>query len=86
MDLGHGDLFAASMESLLDVAADGSPECRIHSLNILRTLYRESRLSQVIGPYVARGLMLAISGFEALDWPVSLIYCFIYFLILTEVF
>ena len=72
VELGRGQLFAQSMEVLLDVAGSGPwPESRIHSLNIMRTLYRESRLSQVIGPYVARGLILAIAGFEAQDWPVT---------------
>jgi len=60
------------MESLLEIAAyEKASECRIHALNILRNLYRESRLNQVIGPYVARGLILSISGFEAPDWPVK---------------
>jgi hypothetical protein len=59
------------MESLLEIAAnEKASECRIHALNILRNLYRESRLNQVIGPYVARGLILSITGFEAPDWPV----------------
>lgn len=60
------------MESLLNIAANGETECRIHSLNILRTLYRESRLNQVIGPYVGRGMQLAIEGFDAALWPVFL--------------
>ena len=72
VELGRGQLFAESMEVLLEVAGGSSrPESRIHSLNIMRTLYRESRLSQVIGPYVARGLILAIAGFQAQDWPVT---------------
>lgn len=66
VELGRKELFELSVESLLGLASKGS----IHALNILRTLYRESRLNRVIGPYVARGLMLAIGGFEANDWPV----------------
>lgn len=70
MELGQTELFASSVESLLSVASSESVESRIHALNILRALYRESRLNQVIGPYVAQGLMLAIAGFEAQHWPV----------------
>lgn len=70
VELGGSDLFSKSMNSLLGIASEGSAECRIHALNILRTLYRESRLNQVIGPHVARGLILSITGFEAQDWPV----------------
>ena len=69
VEMGRDELFAYSMESLLTMA---SSKGSIHSLNILRSLYRESRLNQVIGPYVARGLMIAISGFEANDWAVRL--------------
>lgn len=70
VELGRGELFAGTVESLLEIASGSESECRIHALNILRTLYRESRLNQVIGPYIARGLMLSIAGFEASDWPV----------------
>lgn len=69
--MGSGELFKNTIESLLEIASNGvSNECRIHALNILRNLYRESRLNQVIGPYVARGLILSVTGFEAPDWPV----------------
>jgi hypothetical protein len=71
------------MESLLEIAAnEKASECRIHALNILRNLYRESRLNQVIGPYVARGLILSITGFEAPDWPVRFLMrfsCLVFF-------
>ncbi|KAI9564730.1 hypothetical protein GHT06_008471 [Daphnia sinensis] len=70
VEMGSGELFKNTIESLLEIASNGvAHECRIHALNILRNLYRESRLNQVIGPYVARGLILSITGFEAPDWP-----------------
>lgn len=71
VEMGRGELFNRTIESLLNIATDGLSECRIHAMNILRNLYRESRLNQVIGPYVARGLMLSITGFEAPDWAVN---------------
>lgn len=68
--MGRGELFSDTIIALLDIASQATSENRIHALNILRNLYRESRLNQVIGPYIARGLMLSITGFEAADWPV----------------
>ena len=70
VDVGRGELFSISLRALLDGASSGIPESRLHCLNILRNIYRESRFNQLIGPYVARGLMVAITGFEASDWPV----------------
>lgn len=74
--MGRGELFSICLGALLSEASSGLGNSRLHCLNILRNLYRESRLNQLIGPYVARGLMVAITGFEAPDWPVifSLIF------------
>lgn len=68
--MGRGELLSISLNVLLDAASSGSIESRLHCLNILRNIYRESRLNQLIGPYVAKGLMIAITGFEASYWPV----------------
>ena len=72
VEMGRGESFSNCIETLLNITTNGTKDCKIHALNILRNLYRESRLNQVIGPYVARGLMLSITGFEAQDWAVSL--------------
>ena len=43
----------------------------MHSLNILRALYRESRLGDDVVSYVADGLKAAILGFRSEQWAVS---------------
>lgn len=74
VEVGRGELFSISLDALLNGATSELAESRLHCLNILRNLYRESRLNQLIGPYIARGLMVAITGFEASDWPVIFLF------------
>lgn len=49
-------------------------EGRVHSLNILRALYRDTRLGDIVAPYVADGVKVAINGFKGKTWGVS-IWC-----------
>jgi hypothetical protein len=46
-------------------------EARIHALNILRSLFRHSLLSESVTPYIAQGVIVAIRGFKAKTWAVS---------------
>ena len=48
----------------------------VHGLNILRSLYRDTRLGDSIAPFVAEGVMIAVEGFSSTLWPVSYIYLF----------
>lgn len=43
----------------------------VHALNILRALYRDSRLGEYVIPFIPEGLQIAIRGFSASLWPVS---------------
>ena len=43
----------------------------VHALNILRALYRDSRLGEYVMPFIPEGLQIAIRGFSASLWPVS---------------
>ncbi|XP_069359956.1 tRNA (32-2'-O)-methyltransferase regulator THADA isoform X2 [Maniola hyperantus] len=43
-------------------------ETRCHCLNILRALYRNSQLDDIVGTYVGEGLMVALLGFESGTW------------------
>jgi thyroid adenoma-associated protein len=45
---------------------------QIHSLNILRALFRDTRLGEDVFPYVADGVKIAISGYSSTYWPVNL--------------
>lgn len=44
----------------------------VHALNILRALYRDSRLGEHVIPFIPEGVEIAIHGFSASLWPVSL--------------
>lgn len=43
----------------------------VHALNILRALYRDSRLGEQIVPFIPEGVEIAVHGFSASLWPVS---------------
>ena len=65
------------MNTLLDIAShdqsDSSslqPSC-VHALNILRAVFRESRLGDHVMPYVASGFKAALYGISSHVWAVS---------------
>jgi hypothetical protein len=65
---------------ILNISTEGSycvdaVEARIHALNILRSLFRHSLLSESVTPYVAQGVIVAIQGFKAKTWAVSSFLC-----------
>lgn len=43
---------------------------RLHSFNILRAVYRDTKLGDHIMPYVAPGVMIAIEGFTSTLWSI----------------
>lgn len=45
-------------------------EIRTHALNILRAVFRNSRLGEVVNNYVEDGLIVAIKSYDALTWAV----------------
>ncbi len=44
---------------------------QVHALNILRALYRDTRLGENIVPFVSEGMQAAILGFTSPVWAVS---------------
>lgn len=42
----------------------------VHALNILRALYRDSRLGEHVVAFIPEGVKVAITGFAANLWPV----------------
>jgi len=48
--------------------------CQIHSLNILRALYRDARLGEDVFPYVADGVKIAVLGYASTQWMVRKVY------------
>lgn len=60
----------------LACSADSSPmvamePAAVHALNILRALYRDSRLRDHVMPFIPEGVVVAIAGFTASLWPVG---------------
>ncbi len=43
---------------------------QVHSLNILRALYKDTRLADDVFPYIAEGLKASIVGYASQLWPV----------------
>lgn len=44
---------------------------QVHALNILRALYRDTRLGENIVPFVSDGMQAAVLGFTSPVWAVS---------------
>lgn len=45
---------------------------QVHALNILRALYRDTRLGENVIPFVSDGMQAAVLGFTSPVWAVSL--------------
>ncbi|XP_023344467.1 thyroid adenoma-associated protein [Eurytemora carolleeae] len=63
-------VFKGAMDKLIDLARDGSAEekFRVHACNILRALFRDTRLADSVAGYVEDGIKVSINGFEASSW------------------
>ena len=61
-----------TMNQLLVLAAnvDAEPENRVHACNILRALYRDTRLAESVSGFVEAGLRVAIQA-EKKYWTVT---------------
>lgn len=53
------------------VANSTAQPAAVHALNILRALYRDSRLGDHVVSFIPEGIKVAITGFAANLWPVS---------------
>ncbi|KAJ8947048.1 hypothetical protein NQ318_019941 [Aromia moschata] len=63
--------FNESIKTILDVCDNLDPsnnECRIHSMNVLRYMFRHSRLGELIVPHIGVGVKAAIVGFKSDTW------------------
>lgn len=69
--------FHAAMSQLLDLceSSEKSSISKIHALNILRSLFRSTELGDQVNSYVARGVKIAVLGFNASSWSVSFFKC-----------
>ena len=62
-----------ALKKLMELCQDSREEVRIHAYNILRILFRDSSLGEVVSPFISDGLRAAIGGFKASQWPVSIL-------------
>jgi hypothetical protein len=62
------------MVTLLELGSNEvcSTETRTHAMNILRSLFRNSQLGEMVSPYVPQGFSVAIEGFTSQTWSVSI--------------
>ncbi|CAH3975488.1 unnamed protein product [Pieris brassicae] len=66
---GNPKCFSQCMRTLLYVGKQSpSVEARTHCTNVLRALYRNTNLDDVVAAYVGAGLLLALEGFEGSTW------------------
>ncbi|BET01279.1 Putative death-receptor fusion protein (DUF2428) [Nesidiocoris tenuis] len=70
LEVGRGKCFHRGIKTLLELAGnpENPTETKCHALNILRALYRHTLLGEMVSPYVADGLSIAIEGFNASTW------------------
>ncbi|XP_041351215.1 thyroid adenoma-associated protein homolog [Gigantopelta aegis] len=64
--------FKSAMTALLCLAlkSDDCTDAQVHSLNILRALFRDTRLGEDVSPYITDGLTAAVLGFKSKNWAV----------------
>ncbi|KAF5273033.1 hypothetical protein FQR65_LT04775 [Abscondita terminalis] len=64
--------FDSFMKILLNVGSNEifPAEQRILALNILRALYRHNRLGEMVIPYCAEGVIIAVKGFASAVWGI----------------
>ncbi|XP_064914350.1 tRNA (32-2'-O)-methyltransferase regulator THADA isoform X1 [Columba livia] len=84
------DLLKMTMKELISLAAPlnepSSVIPQVHALNILRALFRDTRLGENIMPYVADGMQAAILGFMSPVWAVRNSSTLLFSALITRIF
>ncbi|EDO39110.1 predicted protein, partial [Nematostella vectensis] len=78
-------LHAASLPVEPSLPQDSSLP-QVHSRNIIRALYRDTRLGEDVSPFVADGLIASISGFTSSSWAVRNSSTLLFSALVTRVF
>ncbi|XP_053357978.1 thyroid adenoma-associated protein [Clarias gariepinus] len=79
------ELTALAMPSH-DGATDRRTVPQVHALNILRALYRDTRLGENIVPFVAEGLQAAVLGFTSPIWAIRNSSTLLFSTLITRIF
>ncbi|XP_034857569.1 thyroid adenoma-associated protein isoform X6 [Mirounga leonina] len=87
---GKMDLLKITMKELITLAGptddSRSTVSKVHALNILRALFRDTRLGENIIPYVADGAKAAILGFTSPVWAVRNSSTLLFSTLITRIF
>ncbi|KAM9187654.1 tRNA (32-2'-O)-methyltransferase regulator THADA isoform 3-T3 [Dugong dugon] len=87
---GKMDLLKITMKELMSLARptedSQSTVPQVHALNILRALYRDTRLRENIIPYVTDGAKAAILGFTSPVWAVRNSSTLLFSTLITRIF
>ncbi|XP_036980256.1 thyroid adenoma-associated protein isoform X2 [Acanthopagrus latus] len=79
------ELITLAMPSV-DRNTDSSTVPQVHALNILRALYRDTRLGENIIPFVSDGLQAAVLGFTSPVWAVRNSSTLLFSTLITRIF
>ncbi|XP_074531245.1 thyroid adenoma-associated protein [Halichoeres trimaculatus] len=79
------ELIALAMPSE-DKNTDSSTVPQVHALNILRALYRDTRLGENIIPFVSEGMQAAVLGFTSPVWAVRNSSTLLFSTLITRIF
>ncbi|XP_041865612.1 thyroid adenoma-associated protein [Melanotaenia boesemani] len=86
-------LLKMTMRELISLAmpaanrnTDGSTVPQVHALNILRALYRDTRLGENIIPFVSDGMQAAVLGFTSPVWAVRNSSTLLFSTLITRIF
>ncbi|NXL50573.1 THADA protein, partial [Podilymbus podiceps] len=84
------DLLKMTMKELISLAAPLNEPLnvipQVHALNILRALFRDTRLGENIMPYVADGIQAAILGFTSPVWAIRNSSTLLFSALITRIF
>ncbi|NWU75455.1 THADA protein, partial [Onychorhynchus coronatus] len=84
------DLLKMTMKELISLATPLNESLsvipQVHALNILRALYRDTRLGENIMPYVADGIKASVLGFMSPVWAVRNSSTLLFSALITRIF
>ncbi|CAH0552961.1 unnamed protein product [Brassicogethes aeneus] len=81
--------FHSTMKTLLDFlnnTKESNNEYKMHCLNILRALFRHSKLGDLVSSYVGQAVIVAITGFKSKIWGIRNSSTLLYSALLTRMF
>ncbi|CAG2249102.1 Thyroid adenoma-associated protein homolog [Mytilus edulis] len=82
--------FKQAMTDLIKLAlteeSHNLSESKVHSLNILRAMYRDTRLGEDVTPFISGGLQAAILGFKSKFWGICNSSTLLFSALMTRVF